>query len=592
MSRRPNRRPDPGSGQWWIPAGVTAVVLLGLVVWGAMRLAGGPAVGNNPPGALVLLATGRQPWPAGATVVLVALLVVLALVAGGIGALVWRAARSRTWIDSRAAAMATAREFAPLTERRAQADAVALHADYAGPGVPLARATRNGQMLYASWQYVQLWIMGPRAGKTSCVVVPQVCATVGPVFATSNKRDLVDLTETVRRQVGRVWVFDPQRVRGTDPTWWWDPLSYVTDLATATKLAAVFAAAVTEDDARSDGYFEPEGQALLAAYLYAAALGGHPVTTVWTWLNASNDVDPARALSARGEDQLAEAVFSGLILNKKQKDGVYGTSRKMCRFLTDRTVLPWVTATGPDDTRPRFHPAGFAVSTDTVYALSKEGAGTARALTAALTMAVADAAEAQAESTPVGRMVPPLLMALDEAANIVRWPALPDLLSHYGSKGIVVSVFLQSYSQGAQVWGQGGMRKMWSACNVRGVGSGIAEPDFLRDVSTLIGDRDVATRSVTSGGGSRSMQLSNRREATLDPADLASMPTSRAVLFVSGVPAALVSLRHWSAHPFAAQVAPAAAARPSAAPPWETNPLLAPSALSAPVTSHEQEYRR
>lgn len=583
MSRRPNRRPDPGAGagQWWIASAVVALVVMGAVVWAAARLTGGAGVGTNPPAFLVHLVTGKQPWPAGATTVVVALLVVVAAVAAGVGALVWRTRRSRTWVDTKASVMASAAELAPLTERRARADAATLHAAEAGPGVPLARSTRTGAQLWASWQYVQLWIMGPRAGKTSCVVVPQVCSTAGPVFATSNKRDLVDLTETVRAGLGRVWVFDPQGVRRTQATWWWDPLSYVTDIATATKMAAVFAAGATEDDARTDAYFDPEGQALLAAYLFAAALDHQPITTVWTWLNDTTADDPARALAAAGQPQLAESVFSGLVLNDKQKDGVYGTARKMCRFLTDQTVLTWITPTQPEDTRPQLHPGAFAVSTDTVYALSKEGAGTARALTAALTMAVADAAEAQAESTPLGRMVPPLLLALDEAANIVRWPALPDLLSHYGSKGIVVSVFLQSYSQGTQVWGQGGMRKIWSACNVRGVGSGIAEPEFLRDVSALIGDRDVVSSSVTTGGGSRrSQQLSQRREPILDPAELAALPTSRAVVFVSGTPAALVTLRHHSQWPFAEKVGAPAAVGAAMSAPTARNPLLAPVGVS------------
>jgi len=555
MARRPNRRADPGSGigEWVFLLGVLGLVAVVVAVWGAARIARGPAVGNNPPAVVVQLVTGRLAWPPSATWVLVVFGVVLVLVAVAAGRWWVVSSRSRHWIDAKATSMATAAELRVLTARSAAEAAVTMRAEKAGPGVPLAESVRTGQMLAAPWNFVQLWIMGPQSGKTSCVVVPQVCETKGPVFGTSNKRDLVDLTRGVRAQSGRLWIFDPQKVVAQDPpTWWWNPLTYVTDIAKASAMASLFSAAVGSGD-KGDAYFEPEGEALLAQYLLAAAVAGETLNTVYAWLNDPNNSAPVTALTAAGETEVALAVRGTSRLPTDQRGGVYGTSRKMCRFLTDRHILSWVCPTGPDDTRPQLNPDEFVASTETVYAISKEGAGTTRALTAALTVAVAEAAERRAEASPLGRLSPPLLMCLDEVANIVRWPQLPDLLSHYGSKGIVVSAFLQSYSQGARVWGREGMDALWSACNVRGIGKGIAETDFLKTVSLLVGDHDVASSSVSVGGhgGSRSRQLSNRREPILEVADLAAIPHARAVVLVSGVAATLVRLRHWSARPYA-----------------------------------------
>ncbi len=590
MARRPNRRPDPGggAGEWVFLIGVLGLVAVLVAVWGAARIAGGPAVGNNPAAVVVQLVTGKQAWPSGATWLLVVFGVILALLAG-VGVWWWLvSSRSREWIDAKASSMATARELRPLTPRAAAAAAVAMRAEAAGAGVPLAVAVRTGQMLAAPWNFVQLWIMGPQSGKTSCVVVPQVCETKGPVFATSNKRDLVDLTRVVRAGCGRLWIFDPQKVVAQDPpARWWNPLTYVTDIAKASAMASLFAASVGSSD-KGDAYFEPEGEALLAQYLLAAAVAGETLHTVYAWLNDPDDAAPAAALSAAGETEVAIAVQGTSQLPSEQRGGVYGTSRKMCRFLTDRHIMDWVCPTGPDDVRPQFDPDAFVGSTETVYAISKEGAGTARALTAALTVAVAEAAERRAERSVRGRLSPPLLMCLDEVANIVRWPQLPDLLSHYGSKGIVVSAFLQSYSQGTDVWGVAGMKKVLSACNVRGVGKGIAETDFLKDVSLMIGDHDVRTTSLTTGGhgGSRSRQLSNRREAILEVAELTAMPQGRAVVFVSGVPAVLVRLRHWSARPYAASVRAGEHGAQTHAP--RANPLLpAPEPIIDPDTQEE-----
>jgi len=581
MVRRPNRRPDPGSGagEWVFLLGVLGLVAVVVAVWGAARIAGGAAVGSNPPGVVVRLVTGKLGWPPSATWVLAGFVLVLALVAAAAGWWWVVSSRSRHWIDAKATSMATAAELRVLTARPAAEAAVTMRAEKAGPGVPLAESVRTGQMLAAPWNFVQLWIMGPQSGKTSCVVVPQVCETKGPVFGTSNKRDLVDLTRGVRAGLGSLWIFDPQKVVAQDPpTWWWNPLTYVTDIAKASAMASLFSAAVGSGD-KGDAYFEPEGEALLAQYLLAAAVAGETLNTVYGWLNDPDNSAPFTALTAAGETEVALAVRGTSRLPQDQRGGVFGTSRKMCRFLTDRHILSWVCPTGPEDTRPQLNPDEFVASTDTVYAISKEGAGTTRALTAALTVAVAEAAERRAEASPLGRLSPPLLMCLDEVANIVRWPQLPDLLSHYGSKGIVVSAFLQSYSQGARVWGREGMDALWSACNVRGIGKGIAETDFLKTVSLLVGDHDVASSSVSVGGngGSRSRQLSNRREPILEVADLAAIPQARAVVLVSGVTASLVRLRHWSARPYADLVR---AGQDGTLPP--RNPLL-PTPASEPT---------
>ena len=70
--------------------------------------------------------------------------------------------------------------------------------------------------------------------------VPQVLHTAGPVLGTTNKRDLVDQTRGPRSELGHVWMFDPQDIIGEPAGWWWDPLSFVTELQRAEQLAELF----------------------------------------------------------------------------------------------------------------------------------------------------------------------------------------------------------------------------------------------------------------------------------------------------------------------------------------------------------------
>ena len=169
---------------------------------------------------------------------------------------------------------------------------------------------------------------------------------------------------------------------------------------------------------------------------------------------------------------------------------------------------------------------GSPRSRETLYSLSKEGRGSCAALVTALTLAVCEAAEELAKRSPAGRLPVPMVVVLDEAANVCRWRKLPELYSHYGSRGICLMTILQSWSQGVEVWGKDGMSKLWSAATIKVYGGGVSEVEFLEQLSRLIGDFDLESRSLThaSRGGGRSVNRSVRRERILDVADLGALP--------------------------------------------------------------------
>jgi hypothetical protein len=60
----------------------------------------------------------------------------------------------------------------------------------------------------------------------------------------------------------------------------------------------------------------------------------------------------------------------------------------------------------------------------------------------ALSVAICQAAEERAKVSPGGRLPVPLVVVLDEAANVCRWRELPNLYSHYGSRGICMMSIL------------------------------------------------------------------------------------------------------------------------------------------------------
>lgn len=555
---RSGRKNQPANDEllWIIGGGILTLVIMGVLLWtlGAILDPNVPQSSNNPVQILMDQSRGYLPV-SGLQIAVFALGLLLLLAVIVMLVVVWRRSRgTSSRIDHLAKEMAHAKDFKALEEPAARADAERLGATKAGIGVPLAKLVNNHKPLFSSYEWVQIWLMGPRAGKTSCVCVPQILETGGPVLATSNKRDIVDMTRGPRARVGTVWVHDVQGIIGEEPSWWWNPLSFVTDMKTAVKLADVFIASETSAGAKSDAYFESDGKRLLSHFLFAAAIANRPITDVFAWAQDPEDKTARDLLDEHGYQDFSSALWQIQGLTPKQRDGVYGTMRPWITVLSYEEVTPWIRPNG-NFARPEFDHRKFATSTDTLYLVSKEGAGTARAITAALVMAVMDSAEKTAAALPGGRLTTPMMAVLDEAANVVRWRELPDVYSHYGSRGIVVSTFFQSYKQGVEAYGQDGMDKLWGASNIRVAGSGLSDDKFLPYLEKLIGARDVLKRSSsTSGRNGRSVSSSMQRESILEVSDLGALPRGRAIVTGSGIPAGLLELVHFSQKPYGQDV--------------------------------------
>lgn len=561
---QPNRRPEPGRGDstttFATVSLVLALVIVG-VLWASVAIGSrlddvNPALSDNPLEIVFGLIRGRVIWPMSATWLMVAFSLIVLAIAAGIGLLVGRGRRSRTRVDRSAGYMARGRDLTDLSRKGATRTAQRLGVQ-GSPGIPLGKTIPGGQPLFALWEYVLIVLAGPRVGKTTALVIPAILEAPGAVVTTSNKRDTVDATRDPRAQLGEVWIFDPQAIALEQPTWWWNPLSYIKDDVKAFKLAEHFASSARADGAVQDAFFEPAGQDLLAGMLLAAALSDRPITQVFTWLSEPTNQEAVDVLRAHDYDLIA-ADLQGVIMSpEKQRAGVYGTARQMASCLKIRAIERWVSPLGGNfagERRPQFDPDTFVRGTGTLYSLSKEGQGSAGALVTALTAAVVEAAEEYATGQTGGRLAVPMLVVLDEVANVCRWKNLPDLYSHYGSRGIPIMSLFQSWAQGQAVFGRDGMKKLWSASNVKLYLGGVAEAEFLRELAELIGDYDKSTTSATYNRGVRSTNHQLRRERILDVSDLAALPQGRAVMLASGTGAALIQTVPWMAGQHAAAV--------------------------------------
>ncbi|WP_067475286.1 type IV secretory system conjugative DNA transfer family protein [Nocardia amamiensis] len=557
--------PGPDLSLILIYAGFAIFGTLWLALHLGNMLAGGTQnVPINPIAIAAELARGKLRWPGAATVIVA--LVILSVVGYLMirKQLQTRQSKGRLPVDDKADVMGYGGAISMLTEsgvrEKAQQLGVKLR-DGGVPGVPIGVGVADGVMLYGSYEDLHLDIWGPRQGKSTSRVIPAILTAIGPVLATSNKRDVVDATRDVRESKGSpTFVFDPQGVAGEPPTWFWDPLSWVDAKSEgcemrAARLAGHFADGDDGSDSTTDSFFDPEAEDLLAGLFLAAAVGdrngSRPIVQVWEWVTNPQDTEPIELLRAARHHYTASGLSSQYNADARTRSGIFGTAKKMIRCLKLSNVHPWITRGGD---RREFDELEFLEHNGTLYSLSLEGRGSAAPLVSALTEAVIDVAMRKASQSAGGRLAVPLLAVLDEAANVVRWKDLPKQYSHFGSRGIVVMTVLQSWAQGARCWGESGMNALWSAANIKVLGSGVDDTKFLQERSDVLGEYDAISQSVSESKGSKSYSRSLSSSKTFTVNALATMPRGRAILFPSGAPPVLLRTVPWWEGEYAADV--------------------------------------
>ncbi|MBP2371388.1 type IV secretory system conjugative DNA transfer family protein [Pseudonocardia parietis] len=483
----------------------------------------------------------------------------------------WAGSRSNTRGEPRSA-MAGRRDTRDMRGRAAQKRAVQLRPSLAGQdrlesrdlGLCLGRrlgGVGESRLLYASEEDVMLEIAGPRSNKTSAQVVPAILSAPGPVIATSNKVDVYTLTIGLRAELGRTFVADPQGIAGVEQSWWWNPLAGIKDLADAGYLVAHFSRTIGAGNSNdANPFFTRGAERLLTQLVLAASCSSDKsLRDVRRWL-ATQASEPVTLLEEGGFKEISDGLQGLLEAPAETRGGLFETALTALGSLESEAVARLITPPSTWRHPPRvpveeFDPWGFLVGyqtdsaghpvpRDTLYLLTREGAGSGAPVVAALVDHLLRIA-AQAATAQGGRLDPPLRPVLDEAANVCPIANLPDLYSYFGSMSIQVLTFLQSYQQGVAVWGKSGMDKMWSAATIKLVGAGVQDPEFARWVSDLIGPLEVPTYSHQYGRGGGSTSTSMRDKPVMTIADVGSLDKRHAILLSAGRRPVLLELMPW-----------------------------------------------
>ncbi|MGH9222222.1 MAG: type IV secretory system conjugative DNA transfer family protein, partial [Acidimicrobiales bacterium] len=451
---------------------------------------------------------------------------VLAVLVGAVAAVavavrrVFSPARS-----SDGATWARARDLRPLAVSRPEAGRLVLG--------------YSGSRMVATESRHSVCVLGPtQTHKTTGFAVPAILEWQGPVLATSVKDDLVAHTIGWRATQGDVWLYDPTRATGR-PAAGWTPLSGVSDWASGRRVAAwLVSAAETPGGVADADFWHKAATKLLAPYLLAAHLGGGDMARVVQWIETQEVDEVADILGALGPATALRAAHANWRREEKQRSSIFTTTEILLEAYAD----PDVAASAE---RSDIHPDRlFDGGSHTLY-ISAPGddQDQLRPLFGAL---VHQVLAAMGRRAAAGRPVdPPLLVVLDEAANIAPLRNLDSLASTVaGLGGQLVTVWQDM----AQIEARYGRRAQTIVNNHRAkvLLSGISDPSALDYVSRLSGEEEVAHDSVTrDAAGMRSSTESTtyRRLAPVDA--LRRVRPGEGVLVYGHLPPAQLRLRPW-----------------------------------------------
>jgi type IV secretion system protein VirD4 len=413
----------------------------------------------------------------------------------------------------------------------------------AGDGIALGFL---GRQLLQSPAEDNLLVLGvQRSGKTSTVVVPTLLTWSGAAIATSTKEELVRLTARHRAERGPVWVFAPL---DRDISWidnlglqaaTWNPISSITDCASAAELADHFTASGKRGMA-SHWYLSASN--LITALAVFARESGGDMGTVLIALNRTAQADYAELSKVVDDAHAADLLMAHALTPDREAGSVASTARSCLGLWVDERVCSATSSSERELDLDRLLAEG-----GTLYLVAPaEEAERCRPLFSALIATLLRKATLRAR-TQGGVLAPRLLLALDEAANFARIPRLAGYASSGPGQGIQLLLCFHDLAQIESGYGREEARTVWNNCRARLLLPGQGDLATLEQFSRAIGD-ETRTYSLRHGDARNSSSSEQRTGRPLCSADDLRR-LGEAVLVYASAPPVRLQLRRWDQVP-------------------------------------------
>lgn len=438
--------------------------------------------------------------------------------------------RGRRRISTRTARWARTHDLRSLFVHRAE------------PG-RLALGRVDGRLVAAEQRQSAIVVGPTQTGKTTGFAIPAILEWQGPVVATSIKTDLLHETIAARSAIpeARTLVYDPTGTTGL-PSAGWTPLMQCLTWQGAQRVADWLVRGSRSEGLTGEAaeFWLATTAKLLAPILLAAACSGGTMTQVVRWTDVQ-DEEPVRFALEQNDQQEALDSFDALWLwDERTRGSAFATAQTVLLAFADPGVL--ASAMTAELQAAQILDGGR----HTAY-LCAPAHEQRRLQPLFATLVQEIVAHAYARTTETGQPLdPPLLLVLDECANIAPLRELATLASTGAGQGIqLVSVF-QDMAQIAAVYGRDRAPTIVSNHRARVILSGIADPRTLDYLGRLLGDEEIRHVSETSGAEGRHSTTESVAYRNLAPANvLREMRPNQGVLVYGNLAPARIELRPW-----------------------------------------------
>lgn len=406
----------------------------------------------------------------------------------------------------------------------------------------VAGRSRSSRRLLAGHDCVSAVAFGPNgSGKTTSLIVPNVLDWDGPVVLTTAKPQDLEPICTARSQRGPVWVVAPGGAPGHDPVGW-SPIAAAHDEESADRVAEwlVESSGMTDDPKARP--WNAQARKYLRGLLLAANINGGGIAQWVDWIHAAEKARDTveDTLRGAGFDAAAREYVATWQIHDEGKGSVLFTALGLADTYSRPGVAEAAETGG-------FDPAALLETGGTICIVtpSAEGDRFAPYFTALLT-AIIHEAESRAARRG-GPIEPRLLLALDEAGNVFRYPRLPQLLTTSRGNGLQLLLIYHDLAQLEHLYGGRAVaRTVVSNAKMRLLLPGVGDLDTLRYWSDLMGQTRTETAGVTTGyDGKRSRSRTEHTDHLAPLHRLQQLPRGQAVLLYENLPPARIRLLPW-----------------------------------------------
>lgn len=419
----------------------------------------------------------------------------------------------------------------------------------AKPGAGRVVLGKEGRRLIAAEARQSVCAFGPtQQGKSTAIAVPAICEWEGSVLITSVKSDLLEDTIAVRRQKGPVYMYDPAETNEIERRHTWTPLARCNTFegAQSTSKSLTQTAKQALGGGNDNGFWYEQAQMLLAPLMYAAKLGDHDMGTVVNWLalgiGAKNEIRQELVDVYDGLDDLPLNTLEGVwAMANEQRDSVYLTARSVVEAYRSPRVLD--SARTSEITPDKL--IGDKPATAYLCAPITEQTQLA-ALYGTLINEIIDYGYQEYAKTNKP-LDPPLLIVLDEAANIAPLPNLDKLASTAAGVGIQLVTIFQDFGQVRERWGHDKAQTIISNHRATLVLPGVKCEHTLKWVGEVTGEQRIRQVSFTDGHQSKSTTESDTHRRMLPSNLVREMKKDTALLIYGNIKPSMLELRPWYA---------------------------------------------